>query len=115
MVGMLKPSMHYYTRQVVLFEGAPAIGLLNLADRLKAEVRDGQSPSPVTSGSTVLVAIDAETATLPHWRGLEPEQLEAAGIYRLWRLDRSRLEQRAAALSATGLRPDWRDPRPERY
>jgi 4-amino-4-deoxy-L-arabinose transferase-like glycosyltransferase len=115
MVGMLKPSLHYYTRRVVLFEGAPATGLLNLADRLKAEHRVGQIPSPVTPQATVLVVIDGETASLPHWQGLAPQHLDAAGIYQLWRLDRSRLEQRAAALRASGLRPDWRDPRPERY
>ncbi len=34
MVGMLKPSLHYYSRRVVIYEGAPASGLVNLADRL---------------------------------------------------------------------------------
>ncbi|MFQ6537568.1 MULTISPECIES: ArnT family glycosyltransferase [Aphanothece] len=115
MVGMLKPSLHYYARQVVIFEGAPATGLVNLADRLGAERRAGQSPSTVQQQPTLLLVIDAGTAQQPYWQGLEPELLDSAGIYRLWRLDRSRLERRAAALKAAGVRPDWRDPRPERY
>ena len=52
------------------------------------------------------MVIDTGTAALPFWQGLEPQLLERRGIYGLWRLDRRRLERRAA---------DWRQPRPERY
>lgn len=115
MVGMLKPSLHYYSRRVVIYEGAPASGLVNLADRLARERRRGQEPSGVEQQPTLLLVIDAETAERPHWRDLQPEVLASSGIYRLWRLDRQRLERRAAQLRAAGLGPDWQDPRPERY
>jgi 4-amino-4-deoxy-L-arabinose transferase-like glycosyltransferase len=115
MVGMLKPSLLYYSRQVVIYEGAPATGLVNLADRLNRERRDGQVPGTAEQRPSLLLVIDAETANQPHWRGLDPEQLASAGIYRLWRLDRRRLERRAAELRRAGVRPDWQDPRPERY
>ncbi len=115
MVGMLKPSLHFYGRRVVIYEGIEPAGLVNLAERLASERRQGQEPSSPSQQPDQLLVIDAETAALAHWRDLDPELLDQAGIYRLWRLDRRRLEQRAAQLQAAGVMPDWRDPRPERY
>jgi 4-amino-4-deoxy-L-arabinose transferase-like glycosyltransferase len=115
MVGMLKPSLHFYGRRVVIYEGAEPAGLVNLADRMATERRQGQEPSTPAQRPHVLLVIDADTASREHWRGLQPELLDQAGIYRLWRLDRRRLEQRAAQLRQAGVRADWRDPRPERY
>jgi hypothetical protein len=88
---------------------------VNLSDRLARESRRGQTPSPADGRADLLLVIDADTAAQSHWQGLEPEQLDQAGIYRLWRLDRRRLEQRAAALRRQGWQPNWREPRPERY
>jgi 4-amino-4-deoxy-L-arabinose transferase-like glycosyltransferase len=115
MVGMLKPSLHFYGRRVVVYEEAGPQGLVNLSDRLAGESRPGQIPSPADGRGNLLLVIDAETAAQPHWQGLEPERLDQASIYRLWRLDRRRLEQRAAALRLQGWQPNWREPRPERY
>ncbi len=115
MVGMLKPSLHFYGRRVVVYEEAGPRGLVNLSDRLARESRRGQTPSPADGRADLLLVIDADTAAQSHWQGLEPEQLDQAGIYRLWRLDRRRLEQRAAALRRQGWQPNWLEPRPERY
>ena len=65
--------------------------------------------------SSVLLVIDKGTALQQHWRGMEPQQLGVHGIYAIWRLDRRRLERRAAELMAEGVDLDWRDPRPERF
>jgi hypothetical protein len=115
MVGILKPSLHFYSRRVVLYEGIPPVGPLNLADRLRRESRTGQPPSRPEQQPTVLVVIDRTTAGQPHWQGLAPIELARSGLYRLWRLDRGRLEQRARELANSGLRSDWWRPRPERY
>ena len=63
----------------------------------------------------MLVLIDRGTATRDHWSDLQPERLGRIGIYDVWRLDRSRLEQRARTLQDEGVEADWREPRPERY
>ena len=63
----------------------------------------------------MVVVIDRTTAALPFWSDLEPEELERAGLYRLWRLQRHRLEERADQLKADGQRPIWDRPVPERY
>ena len=115
MVGILKPSLHYYSRRLVLYEGIEPEGLVNLADRLRRERRPGQRPSTPAQMPTVLVVIDRTTAASPFWQGLEPIQLSRAGLYRLWRLDRRRLERRAAELVANGHQLTWLRPRPERY
>jgi hypothetical protein len=115
MVGILKPSLHYYSRRVVLYEGLAPEGPINLADRLGRERRSGQRPSTAIQQPTVLVVIDGATAALPHWRGLGATELARSGLYRLWRLDRRRLEARAVALERGGLNATWWRPRPERY
>lgn len=115
MVGVLKPSLHYYSRRVVIYEGIGVEGPLNLADRLRRERRAGQRPSTPEDQPTVLVVIDQTTARAPFWRHLGASEIDSAGVYRLWRLDRRRLEDSVALLRQKGFAPDWQDPRPERY
>ncbi|MEB3266689.1 MAG: glycosyltransferase family 39 protein [Cyanobacteriota bacterium] len=115
MVGILKPSLHYYARQVVIYEGRSEHALVNLAERLAQERRRGLEPQPAQRQATVLVVIDQGTAVEPWWQGLAPQELDRAGLYRLWRVDRRRLEGRAAELRAAGHGATWTVPRPERY
>ena len=116
MVGILKPSLHYYSRQVVLFEGVQPNGPINLNDRLARERRPGLLPGPVTAEGTLLLVIDQTTAALPHWIGLSHRLLARHGLYDLWRVRRSDLAQHAASLQAGGTPGvDWQRPRPERY
>ena len=118
MIGVLKPSLHFYTGQVVVYEGQSRAALMNLADRLNQEQRQGFEGKPRTAAGaspTVLVVIDKRTAAQEHWQGLKPQRLASSGIYELWRLDRSTLEQRAGELQDSGVDLTWRDPRPERY
>ena len=115
MVGILKPSLHYYSGRVVIYEGNRPFAVLNLVERLERERRQGLLPSPVASQPTLLVVIDQGTAALPHWRGLQPTQLGQAGLYQLWRLDRRRLAERARELAAAGEQASWQRPVPERY
>ncbi len=116
MVGILKPSLHFYTNQVVLYEGVQPNGPLNLNDRLLREHRRGQRPSPVTDSSSLLLVIDVRTAHLPHWRGLPHQLLGGEGLFQLWRVPRPALQRWAASLKSQGIAaPDWQRPRPERY
>jgi len=114
-VGMLKPSLHYYGRRVVIYEGIGVEGPINLAERLRREIRAGQRPSPPEAQPTVLVVIDQTTARAPFWAHLGATEIASAGVYRLWRLDRGRLEDSVAQLQRKGFASDWQRPRPERY
>ena len=116
MVGILKPSLHYYARQVVLFEGVQPNGPINLSDRLARDKRPGLDPAPPRRGATLLLVIDQGTARLAHWRDLPHEALAQHGLYGLWRVSRADLQAHAAGLRKQGAAPaDWQRPRPERY
>ena len=115
MVGLIKPSLHFYSQSTVLFEGRSPTALVNLADRLREDTRPGLSPGPVDLQPTLLLVIDAETAERPQWHGWEGRELARAGVYHLWRLDRLWLEKRAQTLTMDGNDPNWRDPRPEMF
>ena len=116
MVGTLKPSLHYYTRQVVIFEGLRGYGLVNLADRLQREWRLGQRPSAAIAGNTVLVVMDRDTSRLAYWQPVAHTVLAHYGLYQLWRVDRLELARQAQALKDNfGVSANWQDPRPERY
>ena len=118
MVGAIKPSLHFYTDQVVVYEGRSAGALVNLDDRLREEERRGWSGLPIEGpmgSSTALVVIDQGTTQRSHWQDLQPELLGKFGIYMVWRLDRRNLEKRANQLKAEGFHPGWRQPRPERF
>lgn len=115
MVGLRKPSLHFYSRATVIFEGRSATALINLADRLRHEVRPGLHPSDRQKQPTVLLVIDRDTALQPHWQGRIGKAIAKAGPYELWRLDRGWLEERARQLEAEGKRANWREPRPERF
>jgi 4-amino-4-deoxy-L-arabinose transferase-like glycosyltransferase len=115
MVGLMKPSLHFYSQSTVLFEGRSPNALVNLADRLRADSRPGLQPGPAELKPTLLLVIDSETARQPHWRGWEGEVLAQASPYQLWRLNRLWLETRAEKLQSEGRTPNWRAPRPERF
>ncbi|MEY4840106.1 MAG: hypothetical protein RLZZ374_1014 [Cyanobacteriota bacterium] len=116
MVGTLKPSLHYYTRQVVIFEGLRGYGLVNLADRLQREWRQGQRPSAAIAGSTVLVVMDRDTSRLAYWQPVAHTVLAHYGLYQLWRVDRLELARQAQALKDNfAVTANWQHPRPERY
>lgn len=116
MVGTLKPSLHYYTRQVVIFEGLRGYGLVNLADRLQREWRQGQRPSAAIAGSTALVVMDRDTSRLAYWQPVAHTVLAHYGLYQLWRVDRLELARQAQALKDNfAVTANWQHPRPERY
>ena len=118
MVGAMKPSVHFYTEQVVVHEGRSPGALVNLSDRLRNEKRQGWFGTPIegrNGSSTALVVIDQKTTLRQHWKGVDFQVLGEFGIYLVVRLDRYSLEKRANELRANGLEVDWRSPRPERF
>ena len=118
MVGAMKPSLHFYTEQVVVYEGRSDSALVNLADRLSHEQRRGWVGHPIhgdEGAPTVLIVIDSGTLKRPYWKGLDLEVLGEFGIYKVVRVDRVKLERRAAELQADGVTLTWKAPRPERY
>ncbi len=118
MVGAMKPSLHFYTNQVVVYEGRSEGALVNLSERLNQEQRMGWRGLPIEGkdGSrTVLVVIDQGTKKRRHWQDIESDQLGEFGNYLVLRVDRRFLEKRASQIKEKGIASDWRKPRPERF
>ncbi|WP_269611028.1 ArnT family glycosyltransferase [Prochlorococcus marinus] len=118
MVGAMKPSIHFYTNQVIVFEGRSKNALINVIDRLKNEKRRGWEGIPIygSNGSeTILLLIDKRSVEKPYWQGLNPKVLGNFGVYSVWRLNREILERRAKSLKTDGFVSTWKNPRPERF
>ena len=118
MVGVMKPSLHFYTDQVVVYEGTSKNAFLNVADRFSNERRQGWQGVPTSKeggSQTALIVIDSLTMKKKHWQGLNPEPLGQFGIYQVLRFDRKTLDQRALKLHAKGAHSTWERPRAERY
>ena len=118
MVGAMKPSVHFYTNQVIVFEGRSKNAFVNVSDRLRNEKRRGWKGRPIygSDGSvTTLLLIDKRSMEKSYWQGLHPKVLGNFGVYSVWRLDRENLERRAESLKKEGIVSTWKNPRPERF
>ena len=119
MVGIEKPSVHFYTNEVILYESNTYVSIINLSERLSIEKRIGweghQIGSPKSSNS-VLILIDNATSELNHWKWLYPKELGVFGIYNLWRVDILRLQEVANKIKKVyNLKSSWTKYDPENY
>ena len=118
MVGAMKPSIHFYTNQVIIFEGRSKNALVNVSDRLKNEKRRGWTGKPiygVNGSETTLVLIDKRSVAKSYWNELEHKILGEYGVYSVWRVNRVSLERKAKNLQKEGAIISWRKNRPERF
>ncbi len=117
MVGINKPSIHFYTNKIIIYESNDVVALVNLSERLRMEKRrgwEGKKIDPSFSTESILLVIDDQTSQYSHWKDLNPEVLGQFSIYNVWRLSRVTLENRAKKLSREGVTSNWQLPRAER-
>lgn len=113
MVGTIKPSLHFYSRRIVAYEGKSPQALVNLSDRLRHEKR---LISIVTDANSLLLVGHYQLIQHPLWSPLLHRELAQAGPYRLWRVSRPALHRTADQLAQLQqLRPTWTEYRPERF
>ena len=119
MVGIKKPSVHFYTKSIILYESNTINNVVNLSERLELDRRigwEGNQVGTLTGSESVLILIDNETSELYHWKILEPIEIASFGIYNLWRVDRYKLNEVASTLKKDfNARSNWRKYDPERY
>ncbi len=118
MVGIKKPSLHFYTNKIILFESNDNVALVNLVERLSKEQRQGWEGVGIGSrysSKSVLIVIDKMTSSYVHWKDLDPITLGEFGVYKVWRIDRKKLQSRYNDLIGSGVKPNWEDPKPERF
>ncbi len=115
MVGINKPSLHFYTNQIIIYENASQTGVINLAERLDLDIRNNFDKRTNTSiAKTVLIVIDEKTSKNYFLTGLKPQFLGKFSIYNVWRIDKNKLDKRAKDIMDSGIKSNWREPNPER-
>ena len=67
MIGIRKPSLHYYTKQIVFYESSAAEVLVNLFERLNLDRRTSFKDKPNYDYESFLVVIDKYSSKVDHW------------------------------------------------
>ncbi len=115
MVGIRKPSLHYYSRQIVFYEPNTKEGLINLSDRLDNDRRYNYEDQPNYDYKSLLVVIDDYSSTKLHWSNINHQKLGEFGIYNLWRIQKSDLNKYADFLENNGYELNWENREVEKF
>ena len=115
MIGIRKPSLHYYSRQIVFYEPNTKEGLINLSERLATDKRKNYEDQPDYDYKSLLVVIDDYSSQEPHWANINSQKLGEYGIYNLWRIQKSDLDQYSKFLVNSGYKSDWKNRKVEKF
>ena len=115
MIGIRKPSLHFYTKQIVFYEGEGQVGLINLSERLNFERRSNYYDKPNYDYKSFLVVIDEYSSKQEHWANIKHQKLGKYGIYNLWRVKKSDLNNNAFYLKNNGYEASWKNKKVERF
>jgi len=115
MIGIRKPSLHYYSGQIVFYEPNTKVGLINLSDRLNTDRRENYKDQPDYEYKSLLVVIDKYSSREQHWSNINHQKLGQYGIYNLWRIQKSDLNKYSEFLVNSGYRSDWKSRKVEKF
>ncbi len=115
MIGIRKPSLHYYSRQIVFYEPNTKEGLINLSDRLNIDRRENYGDQPDYEYKSLLVVIDEYSSRQKHWSNINHQKLGEYGIYNLWRIQKSDLNKYSELLVNSGYKSDWQNRKVEKF
>ena len=115
MIGIRKPSLHFYTKQIVFYESNSAEGVLNLFERFNFDRRINFQDKPNYDNESFLVVIDEYSSREDHWSNINHEKLGVHGIYNLWRIKKIDLNNQAINLIVKGFKADWRNNKVEKF
>ena len=115
MIGIRKPSLHYYSRQIVFYEPNSEEGLINLSERLNMDRRENYEDQPDYEYKSLLVVIDNYSSSQIHWSNIDHQKLGKYGIYNLWRIQKSDLNKYSKFLMNRGYKPNWKNRKVEKF
>ncbi len=115
MIGIRKPSLHFYSKQIVFYESRNEEGVINLSDRLTFDRRINFQDKPNYDSETFLVVIDKYSSIEEHWSNISHQKLGVYGIYNLWRIKKSDLNSQATNLLSNGFEANWRNKKVEKF
>ena len=109
MIGIRKPSLHYYSKQIVFYEPSSKEGLINLSERLRFDRRKNYQDDPNYDLNSLLIVIDKFSSLEEHWQKINNQKLGTYGIYNLWRIKKSDLNKYSNFLVEKGYKSDWKN------
>ena len=115
MIGIRKPSLHYYSRQIVFYEPNTEEGLINLSERLINDRRKNYEDQPDYEYKSLLVVIDEYSSLRQQWSKINHQKLGKFGIYNLWRIQKSDLNKYSKFLVKSGYKSDWKNRKVEKF
>ncbi len=115
MIGIRKPSLHFYSRQIVFYEPNSEEGLINLSERLESDRRKNYQDEPNYEYKSLLVVIDKYSSSKKHWSSINHQKLGKFGIYNLWRIEKSEIKNYSNSLIREGYKSDWESRRVELF
>ena len=107
MIGIRKPSLHFYSKQIVFYESSSPSGLVNLSERLNFEKRSNAFDQPNYQSDSFLVVIDKYSKKENHWKEINSQKLGNYGIYSLLRIKRRDLNFSAKKFKEFGIKSTW--------
>mgnify|MGYP004097068717 FL=1 len=115
MIGIRKPSLHFYSKQIVFYESSSPSGLVNLSERFKLGKRSSEFDQPNYQSESFLVVIDKYSKEEKHWNEINSEKLGNYGIYSLLRIKRRDLNFSANKFKEVGIDSTWRNKNYEKF
>ncbi len=115
MIGIRKPSLHFYSKQIVFYESRNPEGVINLSERLTFDRRINFQDKPNYDNEFFLVVIDKYSSSEEHWSNISHQKLGVHGIYNLWRIKKSDLNAQATYLLNNGIGANWRNKKVEKF
>jgi len=115
MIGVRKPSLHFYSRQIVFYEPGTEEGLINLSERLNTDRRENYEDQPDYEYKSLLVVIDEYSSRGKQWSKINHQKLGKFGIYNLWRIQKSDLSKYSKFLVNNGYKSDWKNRKVEKF
>ncbi len=115
MIGIRKPSLHFYSRQIVFYEPSTEEGLINLSDRLINDRRENYEDQPDYEYKSLLVVIDEYSSRRQQWSKINHQKLGKFGIYNLWRIQKSDLNMYSKFLVNRGYKSNWNNRKVEKF
>ena len=108
MIGIRKPSLHFYSKQIVFYESSSPSGLVNLSERFSSGKRSNDLDQPNYNSDSFLVVIDKYSKEKKHWKNINSQNLGTYGIYTLLRIRRIDLNISAQKFKRGGIKPTWK-------
>jgi len=115
MIGIRKPSLHFYSRQIVFYEPSTEEGLINLSERLNTDRRENYEDQPDYEYKSLLIVIDEYSIRRQQWSKINHQKLGKFGIYNLWRIQKSDLNNYSEFLVNSGYKSDWKNRKVEKF